>query len=313
VPPLRAAVPPLRAAALLWLALACASPPPAPRESGLLFLWEVAGADGTAAGHAFLLGSLHFGTGRTRWDPAIRSAFDGAETLVQEVAPDAVSPERMVELLLAHGRLPEGRTLRDVLPAPTWAALEARLEGDPVRIAAALPFEPWVVMLQLVVERLAAQGFTPEQGVDARFLAEAGERPVLGLETPETQLRALDAMTLAFQIHALEGVLGLGADGSGGPLDAPSVDEIWRLGDAEALERFAFAGLGEDPGLDAFYEAVYFERNRRMSARIAELVGAGGRYFVTIGAGHLVGARGIPALLEAQGLRVRRVPRTVPP
>jgi uncharacterized protein YbaP (TraB family) len=217
----------------------------------------------------------------------------------------------MVQLLLDHARLPAGRTLRDVLPPGTWAALEDRFE-DPAALEGLVLFEPWVVMLQLVVQRLAAQGFTPEQGVDARILAEAGERPVVGLETPEAQLRALDAMSLELQVEAL-GVLGLGGAGAAGePLDAAALDAIWRRGDAEALERFAFPGLGDDAGLDAFYEAMYFERNRRMSERIAELVGSGGSYFVTVGAGHLVGAQGIPALLAEQGLHVRRVPKSAP-
>ena len=44
-----------------------------------------------------------------------------------------------------------------------------------------------------------------------------------------------------------------------------------------------------------------------MANRLAELGGDGKTRFVVLGAGHLVGDRGLPALLSRRGYRVSRV------
>ena len=49
-----------------------------------------------------------------------------------------------------------------------------------------------------------------------------------------------------------------------------------------------------------------FARNRRWAARIAGLLGQDGDALVVVGALHLVGERGLPELLAAQGFRVTR-------
>jgi hypothetical protein len=48
-------------------------------------------------------------------------------------------------------------------------------------------------------------------------------------------------------------------------------------------------------------------RHRIMAARIAEAVDAGRRPFVIVGRGHLARGQNLIELLQAQGLRVRRV------
>ena len=87
--------------------------------------------------------------------------------------------------------------------------------------------------------------------------------------------------------------------------------EAWRKGDDARLEQEVFGELARDPSLAPYYELFYFDRNDRMAQSIAERVDAGGRWFVAVGAGHVVGARGIPSLLSQHGYRVRRViPKT---
>ena len=47
-----------------------------------------------------------------------------------------------------------------------------------------------------------------------------------------------------------------------------------------------------------------------MARRIAELIDQGGEWFVVIGAAHMVGAEGIPALLADRGYIVRQIEKT---
>ena len=54
------------------------------------------------------------------------------------------------------------------------------------------------------------------------------------------------------------------------------------------------------------YDALILRRNEAWAAEIAELMNGEGKALVAVGAGHLVGADSVPALLSAQGLDVER-------
>ncbi len=316
----------LAAALLAALLLACETPAPAPtpaaapappvRETGQLVFWEIArGAHTTAAeappaARAWLLGSVHVGQGEGL-DPAIDRALAGADVLVLEVPPEDLQPERAVASVLQHGLLPDGTTLRDELPEATYDALERYFEDRELEWQGLQMMKPWVVLLQVVGEGFEQGGMTAEGGVESGVLAQAGERPVRGLETIDEQMALFDSLPLTVQIEALDDLLADGAEAEGAAEIGRGLIDAWRAGDLDAIEAAMLADLGTDAELDRYYEAMYFERNVRMAAGIVELLDEGGSFFVAVGAGHTVGGRGIPALLRAQGLLVRRVPKTV--
>ena len=291
------------------LLLACATAPATgpqseARRAGDLLLWEVI----SDTGSAHLLGSMHIGTGKHRYDPAITAAYQGADLLVMEVSAEDLDPTRTVQLLLERGRLEKNQTLRDLLPAETFGLLEQTLEKQGLPVTGYLAMKPWVVVLALASQQFAEAGYVPEQGVDRHFLDQAGsEKPIVGLETAESQFDVFDSMPMELQIDALVGMLD---QKEGAPLDPAALGDAWARGDLAALEEIIFVEQGQDEELDAFYEAMYFRRNREMSDRIAELLEHGQRLFVVVGTGHMVGEAGIPALLAARGFDVRRIART---
>ena len=57
----------------------------------------------------------------------------------------------------------------------------------------------------------------------------------------------------------------------------------------------------------SFYASFFWQRNAAMTARLVELARDGQTRFVVLGAGHMLGAKGIPALLAQRGFVVERV------
>ena len=294
----------------LWLvvgALGCATLP-TPVDSGLLVFWEII-PSGESPGRAHLLGSVHFGREATIFDPKIRAAFADAGVLVFEVAPGQADAAAVSELLLELGRLEPGRRLQDLLDDETWHAFASRLTQAGLSPEAMASFEPWVAMIQVIGLDLAEAGLEKQHGIEVQLLAEAEGKPTIGLETARFQLELFDGLPMDTQITLLEEALS-----DGGESNREGVDLIlaaWKAGDTALLEHLTQAESA-DRHTALYQERIFTERNRNMAARLVELLDQPTHYFVTIGAGHTVGDRGVPALLRERGYRVRRVPRTNP-
>jgi uncharacterized protein YbaP (TraB family) len=289
------------------LGLACATPPPEPVETGELFLWEVARPDGDG-GVAHLLGSVHLSEEELRFDPAVDHALDAADTLVLEIAPEDMDPVGLASLSLERGHYADGRTLDQVVSPETWQLLEQRVAEYGLAVQSFRPMEPWFALLTLQMIALEREGYAIEHGVESQLAENAQEdgKPTQGLETPEEQLAVFDELPPDLQERQLREFL----EQRGGEGDLSLLLDAWRKGDDARLEQELFGELAHDPSLAPYYELFYFDRNARMARGIAERVDAGGRWFVAVGAGHVVGARGIPSLLAQHGYRVRRVPKT---
>jgi uncharacterized protein len=301
----------LRVSALLALCLACASATP-PRSEGLVF-WQVESASRTG-GRAWLLGSVHAASPDLQFDPAVESAFSASEALVIEAditASQGADAFGFIQRLLAMAMLPEGQTLDQLLPPPTWEKLSAFLRDRGQPVEQIRRFEPWLLMTMVTSYLFAEAGLPAEGGVDLRFVARAeGRMPIVPLETPEFQLSLLDALPLDVQARMLSEVLD---QQTATAAHSARLFEAWRAGDLELIEADVLGPGRSDPKLRDFHDRVYLERNRAMAARIDELLREEKTWFVVVGAGHMVGDEGIPALLAKRGHRVTRVPKTAVP
>jgi hypothetical protein len=250
---------------------------------------------------------MHLAKDALALDPAIGAAMAAADEIVLEVAPAELTSEAVISVIAERGRLPAGETFRDFVGPGTARAVDAMLEQRGLRVADWEPWEPWVLSFMLTSDQLAREGFSREAGVESALIGEASRvrQPTRGLETAREQLERLDALPLATQELMLRGVVT-------NEQNASSIDALadaWQRGDLEALAHEVLASPS-GPGAAEFFEAIYFARNRAFAADIAQLVEGGGRWFVAIGAGHMVGDQGIPQLLAARGYRVERIAKT---
>lgn len=276
-----------------WLA-GCGEREPAPAP-GRPALWVVEGESGQPAG--WLFGTIHALPDGAQWrTPALERAIAQAGMLVVEVRDlDPAAVGRVFDRLARDrpgpplaARLPPG-------PRRELAALLAR-EGKASATYDAL--ETWAAAL--AVARLGDDARS-RNGADRTLVAEFARRPVQELESAADQLAIFDRLPERDQRALLAAVI---AEQSRAETDDRALERAWLAGDTASMERLARTGMLADPAL---YEVLLAQRDRAWAAQIAPLLREGRRPLVAVGTAHMLGPDGLPALLTAQGYRVRRL------
>jgi hypothetical protein len=164
--------------------------------------------------------------------------------------------------------------------------------------------KPWVLAMSFMATSLVQSGYTPEEGVELQVYSSARPKETRGLETIGDQLALFDNMSFEAQDHMLRDALKPTHENA---IQLESMFSAWRCGDAPALESVLSGMQASDSDLAPFYEATIFQRNQRMAKGVQKIVAESQHAFIVVGALHLVGARGIPALLEQAGYRVEQL------
>jgi uncharacterized protein YbaP (TraB family) len=285
---------------LLLLTLLLLSPSLQAANDRLLF-WEVS----TERGTTWILGSMHLA--RADVYPLrqeISSAFEMSDQLVVEVDISAANQLAIQQRMLEMGTYPAGKSIADDLSPQTWKALQQRLEQSGLPPYMMEQLKPGLVITTLTAIEMMKLGLSPELGIDKHFLNLArGNKPIVELETVDQQIGLLlnfpnpDLLVrqTLFQMDSL----------------AATMDALvrkWKAGDVNGLRRLVLDDeLSRHPEFRPLQERMFDQRNRAMTERILRLQRDGGKHFVVVGAGHLLGDQGIIALLQKRGQKPRQL------
>lgn len=263
------------------------------RESGppaTPALWEVTGPQGE---RAYLFGTIHAHDEDVEWRTApFEKAFADADTLVVEAAgiTDARASARIWrQLATTPGQPPLTQRVSAVHVASLTAAL-ARAGLDENAFA---DTESWAAALTLASALRKEDG----EGIDVALLRDAKGKRIAELEGVAGQLSIFDRLPPKDQSALLAAVAEDDPDGEA------RLARLWRTGDVDAIAAQTHKGMLADTDLR---EALLVARNRAWEARIEAMLRAGRKPFVAVGAAHLAGSDGLPALLAAKGYNVRR-------
>lgn len=283
------------ALALLVLAAACQRAPAPPAQ---VALWAIS-RDGAPQG--WILGTIHALPPGTAWRrPAIDAALAAADRLVLEVGEPLnadVAGKALARLAMTRGLPPPSARLD---PAGRTALLAAyrKLGLSDAQFA---DQESWAVALQISAIASQRAGADAADGVEPQLRAAAPGKPVLGLETIDSQFGIFDHLPQAAQDHLLGNVAREAIDPHDDDADLLA---LWLKGDELGLAKQANSDFLADPAL---HEPLVTRRNRAWTAQIDALLRTGAHPFIAVGAAHVAGPDGLPELLRANGWTVTRV------
>lgn len=258
-------------------------------------LWRIVPAQ--AGDTSFLYGTMHSTDDRAfRHVEAVQQVLPRCATVAGEL--DLSGSGNVALGLMERLMLPVGSELKDLYSRKQWKRLEPALRSQlgPMMAPMMGRMKPFFILATLSQGDMAAD--------HARMLDDALmedgrqlEKRVIGLESVEEQMAALDAIPLPEQAQLLyDHVVG---DGGREDLDAlhdayavQDLDRIWRLTN-EATTASA-----------AFEKALLTDRNRILVHRMDSVMGADGTALFLIGAAHLPGAEGLLEGLRRRGFAV---------
>ena len=254
----------------------------------------------------YLLGSIHYAD--ESFYPLrreIEQAFYSVNHLVVEINIDEEKAQRYRELIQQKGTYQGEATIRDDISEETYRQLQHRLRRLGMPLDMVRKQKPGILVLTLTATQVMKMGFMPELGIDAYFLKRAveGKKNIIELETVDDQmdifLNITDAdLLLRETLHSLDEADMLMMD----------MTRCWKRGDEACLEKILFEdAMTRYPTYMSIYDDLFFKRNENMANAIKGFLEGKGTYFVVIGAGHLVGDKGIPVLLRNAGFDVGRL------
>jgi uncharacterized protein YbaP (TraB family) len=268
--------------------------------------------EGHGGARLLLLGTIHIGPeDGWQFSDAVVQSVARADRVVLEIDLRDATEEEVSTQLANRVILDHTQTLGELI-SPETARL---LDENEVMLAelgmgrrSRNRMKPWFVAMSLIESISNRSGYSTGASVEVFLLDGLGARPLIGLETLDQQMEMLDGLPPELQDVMLQDTLSRLDDATEG------VEELvaaWRVGDEVELARIAREGVAELPNLDAFYDRLLSDRNRRWLDTLRRLLDsrdyANETILVGVGALHLVGNEGLVSLLREAGYRVESI------
>ena len=283
----------LIAALLLAFLLAGCSKPAEVRPA----LWQVEGPKGEKA---WLFGTIHALPEPVVWKSAkVEAAMMGANLLVLEVA-SILSSSKTEEAFASMAQSPNLPPLASRVPADLRDELTTELRTSGYRSGDIDYYETWAAMLMLQQAGSSRTKADSANGID-RALAKDWNGQTDEFEGAAAQFRIFDGLPEPLQRAMLAATL---RDAPMVPARTKQLQQAWMKGDLDTIARAVDQDFAGQPELRA---ALLTNRNDAWLKHLEALLAAGVRPFVAVGAAHLAGKDGLPAMLTAKGYKLTRL------
>lgn len=260
-------------------------------------LWHVQGPQG----EVYLLGSVHVLPPNLQWrTPSIQRGLMRSTVFVFEVPQDDAAVAELQGLIQQRGFLPAGESLRAMLRPETRADYDALVAQSGLPAAELDRQRPWLAGIQLLFSQMRKLRYASNSGVESVLSAMAAKdkKPVRYLESIQEQFALLAPEDRKLELQEFEAGLKDLRDIS---TELDPMIKAWSNGDQAELDRLINGSLEEYP--EARKELLE-DRNAKWIPKIEAMLKEKQVFFIAVGAGHLTGPKGVPALLRKAGYRI---------
>lgn len=246
-------------------------------------------------GHTnYLLGTHHIGVSFAKFPSVVHDTLHEAKLVVFELPPgahrkssreDKVSlPEVLGPDLWQHYRELVGSAAaeRHRRDSPMIAAIELALMYDDPTALLEHQMEDEIRPLNIPMDGLETRDF--QHDILVKLFDEKLLRGIVATTKDRAELREEKLRSLRGYCEGTKG------------------EELFDEHERKAMHNVGYT----DADLDGFENTLVYDRNAAWIPKLEEMFASGG-VFVAVGAGHLRGPKGVPALLEARGYAVTRV------
>lgn len=282
---------------LLLAAVSCLAQPGKKKtvtDKDRSLLWKVSG---NGLGQpTYLFGTLHIiCPGDYVWTPAMQQALDASEQVAFEMDMDDPSLQSQ---MTASMLLKDGKTLKDFYSEEDYKKLTQIAGQQQIPIAMMQQFKPFALISFLYLKAVSCSIPDSYEG-NITKLAQAGNKEILGLESVEEQMKAVESMNSDSVAHS---ILTIAEDLDSFKATYNQMLTVYQQQDLPSLYRLIL----ESPDYKDDLNALLFDRNRKWLPSIIEMA-TERPTFIAVGAGHLWGDRGVIALLREKGYTVEAV------
>jgi len=267
-------------------------------DNGKPDLWKVEKSGNVS----YLFGSIHLGLpDMYPLSQAVNNAYATSDHLVVEIDVKPEDEMKLLPLIQKYGLNPS-------------VPLEKRLSEETLLIykdfctKKALPCEQfaplrsWLLSLQLSIMKMQQLGYKEDLGIDKHFLEKAhkANKKVISLETADSQIKMLSSFSQTQQELMLIQSLQATEEDFAGLFDA------WKSGNDIDMMAMFHKDM-EKTGAKEMYKVILDDRNVNMVKKIVQNIDEKKSLFVVVGAGHIVGEKGIVSLLKKEGFKLTQI------
>jgi uncharacterized protein YbaP (TraB family) len=265
------------------------------------FLWKVQSKTSTV----YMLGSIHLLKKEIYpLNRKIENAFEKSDVLVVEANINDVG-QIDIQKLMESAFYPDNETLEKHVSRETYEVIKKESGELGMPLEFINKQKPWFLALTFTSFELLKLGFDPNYGIDIYFLSKASRnKKIKELESIDYQINLFSKFSdndqELFLLYTLKDLNILGQE-------VDKMIHTWTSVDTKDMESIITKGLTENRRMSSIYEKLIYERNRNMVSRIEEFLRSKETYFVIVGAGHLIGNKGIIEILRRKGYLVEQL------
>lgn len=275
-------------------------------------MWKVTGEKGNTL---YLFGTMHLGDARNKTVmQQIADETDACDALAVECDIRAFEEDQeRVEKVVQSMLCTDGTDVKDHLKGDLYDKCKAYLtEVDKYNsLYDYYNLSFWSTLLQQT--EVEKSDLSTEYAMDTLLLdhAKANKQEVLEVESVEFQYNMENSFPDEWYNMEIEAFF---EDIDDFVPELNELYQLWLKGDEAAITELVLSDGEEDAEMtaqekklaDAYYKAMYTDRNSNMAAKADEYLRSGKNVFFAVGEAHMVGDNGVVALLKSKGYKVEK-------